>query len=120
VATGRVTDARAERHHQDFLAFLKQVTAAYPRRQLRVVVDNCATHKHPALRRGTFPTADDLITAIERFIDTWKDRCTPFTWTKDPDTSSRRQPPHGGPGHKPHQMRTTRCRRGTAEVQPDA
>ena len=33
VATGRVTDACTERHrHQEFLAFLKQVAAAYPRR----------------------------------------------------------------------------------------
>ena len=28
---------------------LKQVAAAYPRRQLHVVVDNLATHKHPAV-----------------------------------------------------------------------
>ncbi|MCU1671113.1 MAG: ISMsm5, transposase, partial [Blastococcus sp.] len=20
------------------------------------------------------------------FVDAWNDRCTPFTWTKDPDT----------------------------------
>jgi transposase len=51
VATGRVTDACTERHrHQEFLRFLKQVAAAYPRRQLRVVVDNYATHKQPAVR----------------------------------------------------------------------
>ena len=51
VATGRVTDACTQRHrHQEFLAFLKQVAAAYPRRQLHVVVDNLATHKHPAVR----------------------------------------------------------------------
>jgi transposase len=51
VATGRVTDACTERHrHQEFLGFLKQVTAAYPRRELHVVVDNLATHKHPAVR----------------------------------------------------------------------
>src|SRR3954449_404676 len=124
VATGKVTDVCTERHrHQEFLAFLQQVTAAYPRCQLHVVVDNLATHKHPAvrawlaahrrvrlhftptsgswldlveaffsiitrqaLRRGSFPTVADLITAIERFIDAWNDRCTPFTWTKDPDT----------------------------------
>ncbi len=50
VATGRVTDACTVRHrHQEFLAFLKQVAAAYPRRQLHVVVDNYATHKHPAV-----------------------------------------------------------------------
>jgi transposase len=36
--------------HQEFGAFLRQVAAAYPRRQLHVVVDNCGTHKHPAVR----------------------------------------------------------------------
>src|SRR3712207_37534 len=51
VATGKVTDACTDRHrHQEFLSFLKQVAAAYPRRQLHVVVDNLATHKHPAVR----------------------------------------------------------------------
>jgi transposase len=51
VATGKVTDACTERHrHQEFLAFLRQVARAYPRRQLHVVVDNLATHSHPAVR----------------------------------------------------------------------
>jgi transposase len=51
VATGRVTVACTQRHrHQEFLAFLQQVAAAYPRRELHVVVDNLATHKHPAVR----------------------------------------------------------------------
>src|SRR5215218_3757894 len=124
VATGKVTEACTDRHrHQEFGAFLQQVAAAYPRRELHVVVANYATHKHPAvrawlarhprvhlhftptsgswlnlveaffssitrqaLRRGSFPTVADLISAIERFIDAWNDRCNPFTWTKDPDT----------------------------------
>jgi transposase len=124
VATGKVTDACTQRHrHQEFLAFLQQVAAAYPRRELHVVVDNLSTHTHPgvrawldrhrrvhmhftptsgswlnlveaffsiitrqALRRGHFPTVADLIAAIERFIAAWNERCTPFTWTKDPDT----------------------------------
>jgi transposase len=123
VATGRVTDACTQRHrHQEFGAFLRQVATAYPRRELHVVVDNYATHKHPAvrvwlarhprvhlhfiptsvvtepgggilldhhrqaLRRGNFPSVVHLIAAIERFIDAWNDRGTPFTWTKDPDT----------------------------------
>ena len=47
VATGRVTDACQPRHrHREFLAFLKLVAKAYPRRQLHVVLDNYATHKH--------------------------------------------------------------------------
>src|SRR5215213_8575766 len=51
VATGKVTDTCTDRHrHQEFLAFLKQVAAAYPRRELHVVVDNLSTHKHPAVR----------------------------------------------------------------------
>jgi transposase len=51
VATGKVTEACTERHrHQEFLAFLNQVAAAYPRRELHVVVDNLSTHKHPAVR----------------------------------------------------------------------
>src|SRR5215213_981862 len=51
VATGKVTEACTDRHrHQEFLAFLKQVARAYPRRELHVVVDNLATHKHPAVR----------------------------------------------------------------------
>src|SRR5215208_1952030 len=124
VATGRVTEACTERHrHQEFLAFLRQIARAYPRRELHVVVDNLSTHSHPvvrawlqrhprvqlhftptsgswlnlveaffsiitrqALRRGSFPTVADLITAIEAFIAAWNDRCSPFTWTKDPDT----------------------------------
>ena len=51
VATGKVTDACYPRHrHEEFLLFLKQVAKAYPRRQLHIVVDNYATHKHPAVK----------------------------------------------------------------------
>jgi transposase len=51
VATGKVTETCTDRHrHQEFLAFLRQVAAAYPRRQLHVVVDNLSTHTHPAVR----------------------------------------------------------------------
>ena len=51
VATGRVTDACQSRHrHDEFLAFLKLVARAYPRRQLHVVVDNYATHTHQRVR----------------------------------------------------------------------
>jgi transposase len=39
-----------------------------------------------AIRRGTFTSVRDLITAIETYIDAWNDRCEPFTWTKDADT----------------------------------
>jgi len=47
VATGKVTDACYPRHRNtEFLAFLKQIAKAYPRKQLHIIVDNYATHKH--------------------------------------------------------------------------
>jgi transposase len=123
VATGRVTNHCAPRHrHQEFLAFLKQVARAYPRRRLHVICDNYATHKHPvvrgwltkhprvelhftptsaswlnlvevffsivdrqALRRGDFPSVEDLTTAISRFCQSWNEHCQPFSWTKPAD-----------------------------------
>ncbi len=45
-----------------------------------------STITRQALRRGSFPTVAALIAAIHTFIDAWNDRCTPFTWTKNPDT----------------------------------
>ena len=38
-----------------------------------------------AIRRGTYHSVKDLITAIGAFIDGWNDRCQPFTWTKTAD-----------------------------------
>jgi transposase len=51
IATGQVTGACKPRHrHQEFLAFLKQVARAYPQRELHLVMDNYAAHKHPAVK----------------------------------------------------------------------
>ena len=55
IATGNVVGACKPRHrHQEFLAFLKQVARAYPDdgtgRQLHLVMDNYAAHKHPAVK----------------------------------------------------------------------
>ena len=123
IATGRVEQACLPRHrHQEFLRFLKQVAKAYPRRRLHLVVDNYATHNHPAvrawlarnpritlhftptsgswlnmveiffsiitrqaIRRGSYGSVKDLITAITRFIDGWNERRHPFVWTKTAD-----------------------------------
>ena len=38
-----------------------------------------------AIRRGTFTSVKDLITAIEAFIGGWNERCKPFIWTKNAD-----------------------------------
>src|SRR5215210_4431918 len=51
IATGKVTGACKNRHrHQEFLAFLKHVTRAYPDRELHLVMDNYAAHKHPNVK----------------------------------------------------------------------
>jgi transposase len=51
IATGRVTGACKARHrHQEFLAFLKQVTRAYPDQDLHLVMDNYAAHKHTKVK----------------------------------------------------------------------
>jgi len=51
VATGQVIDACYPRHrHQEFLRFLKKVAAGWPGRDLHVVCDNYAAHKHPEVK----------------------------------------------------------------------
>jgi hypothetical protein len=48
-----------------------------------------------AIRRGTFASVKDLVTAIRTFIEGWNDRCHPFIWTKTADEilpHTRRQP----------------------------
>jgi transposase len=51
IATGKVTATCQPRHrHQEFLRFLRQVARAYPDRDLHLVMDNYAAHKHPAVR----------------------------------------------------------------------
>jgi transposase len=50
-ATGKVTGACYPRHrHEEFLAFLRQVAKACPRRKLHLVCDNYGTHNHPDVR----------------------------------------------------------------------
>jgi hypothetical protein len=38
-----------------------------------------------AIRRGSFDSVTELITAIRTFIDGYNERCQPFTWTKTAD-----------------------------------
>src|SRR3954468_10105285 len=38
-----------------------------------------------AIRRGSFDSVKQLVTAIRAFIDAYNDRCQPFTWTKTAD-----------------------------------
>jgi transposase len=51
VATGKVAHTCFPRHRNtEFLKFLKHVAKQYPRRELHVICDNYATHKHPNVR----------------------------------------------------------------------
>ncbi len=51
IATGRVTGVCKNQHrHQEFLAFLKHLARAYPDRELHLVMDNYAAHKHPNVK----------------------------------------------------------------------
>jgi len=79
VATGKVTEACTQRHrHQEFLVFLRQVAASYPRRELHVVVDNRSTHKHPVVRAWLgrhprvhlhfTPTSESWLNLVEAFF----------------------------------------------------
>jgi transposase len=79
VATGKVTDRCYERHGKaEFLDFLKTVTRAYPRRQLRVICDNYHTHKHadinawlaknPRITLHFTPTSGSWLNLVEVFF----------------------------------------------------
>ncbi len=79
VATGKVTDAVYERHGKaEFLAFMKQVAKAYPRRELHVVLDNYHTHKHtevqawlaknPRVTLHFTPTSGSWMNMVEIFF----------------------------------------------------
>jgi len=48
-----------------------------------------------AIRRGTFTSVKDLISAIGTFIDGWNERCEPFVWTK----TAEQIIPHATRGH---------------------
>jgi transposase len=51
VGTGRVTTETRERHTgADFLAFMRLVARAYPRREVHVILDNVSTHKTPEVQ----------------------------------------------------------------------
>jgi transposase len=117
---GSVISICQERHrHQEWLKFLRLLDDATPDdKQLHLVVDNYATHKHPAvqrwlarhprfhvhftptgaswlnmverffrdltvhrLRRGVFRDVEELIVAIDQYVDRHNENPKPFIWT---------------------------------------
>jgi transposase len=51
IATGRVTHRLSASHTaSDFLAFMRKVVRAYPRRELHVILDNSSSHSTPEVK----------------------------------------------------------------------
>jgi transposase len=117
---GSVISICQERHrHQEWLKFLRLLNDATPDdKQLHLIVDNYATHKHPKvkrwlarhrsfhihftptsaswlnmverffrdltehrLRRGVFRDVEELIMAIDQYVDRHNEQPKPFIWT---------------------------------------
>jgi transposase len=117
---GSVISICQERHrHQEWLKFLRLLNDATPEdKQLHLIVDNYATHKHPKvkrwlarhrrfhihftptsaswlnmverffrdltehrLRRGVFRDVEELILAIDQYVDRQNEKPKPFIWT---------------------------------------
>jgi transposase len=117
---GSVISLCQERHrHQEWLKFLRLLDDTTPEnKQLHLIVDNYATHKHPKvkrwlarhrrfhvhftptsaswlnmverffrdltehrLRRGVFRDVEELIMAIDQYVDRHNEQPKPFIWT---------------------------------------
>lgn len=117
---GKVISLCQEKHrHQEWLKFLRLLDNATPSaKDLHLIVDNYATHKHPKvqrwlnrhrrfhvhftptssswlnmverffrdltqhrLKRGVFRDVEELITAIDQYVDCHNDHPKPFIWT---------------------------------------
>jgi transposase len=79
VATGQVTHRLSARHTAaDFLAFMRKVVRAYPRRELHVILDNSSSHgtpdvkawltQHPKLHFHYTPTSASWLNQVEGFF----------------------------------------------------
>ena len=119
-ATGEVISLCQQRHrHQEWLKFLRLVDEATPaNKQIHIIADNYATHKHPKvqrwlksnprfqmhftptsaswlnmverffrdltqkrLRRGVFRDVEELVTAINSYVEQHNECPKPFIWT---------------------------------------
>lgn len=117
---GKVISLCQERHrHQEWIKFLRLLNDATPSgKQLHLIADNYATHKHPKvqrwlsrhrrfhvhftptgsswlnmverffrdlthnrLKRGVFRDVEELINAIDEYVDRHNEKPKPFIWT---------------------------------------
>jgi transposase len=79
IATGKVTHRLSARHTAaDFLAFMRKVVRAYPRRELHVILDNSSAHgtpevrawlaQHPRVHFHYTPTSASWLNQVEGFF----------------------------------------------------
>ena len=77
VATGKVTAAHKKRRRRsEFLDFMNTIVAAYPRKQIHVVLDNLNTHKkneawlkrHPRVHFHFTPTSASWLNQVENWF----------------------------------------------------
>jgi transposase len=77
VATGRIIAAHSKRRRRvEFLAFMNSVVAAFPDRELRVILDNLNTHKknerwlkkHPKVHFHFTPTRSSWLNQVETWF----------------------------------------------------
>ncbi len=79
IATGQVTHRVTATHTAaDFLAFMRQVVRAYPRRELHVILDNSSSHgtpevrgwlaRHPRVHFHYTPTSASWLNQVEGFF----------------------------------------------------
>jgi hypothetical protein len=66
--------------HQRIMLYLTPTSESWPN-----LAEIFSIITRQAIRRGSFTSIKDLITTIENFVDSWSDRCPPFTWTKTAD-----------------------------------
>ncbi len=77
VATGKIIAAHSKRRRRvEFLGFMKSVVAAYPDRELHVILDNLNTHKknerwltkHPKVHFHFIPTRSSWLNQVETWF----------------------------------------------------
>src|SRR5246127_55874 len=77
VATGRILAAHSKRRRRvEFLGFMNRIAAAFPNRQLHVILDNLSTHKknerwlkkHPRVHFHFTPTRASWLNQIETWF----------------------------------------------------
>jgi len=78
VATGKIIGMHAKRkRREEFLAFMNQVVAAYPKQDIHVILDNLSTHKpkhdawlsrHPSVHFHFTPTHASWLNQVEAWF----------------------------------------------------